>query len=217
MIDQVIALQIGTLAKVIQRLSENELTADEREAINEIVSQIPTRSDYKLHEQLAAIIQMLVSYPNGLNVLLGRVPPPGSEQINEMILLFSPSSGDLGVRVDGGTSIPQAERLIYSEEAFCAVIAVCGGWSHIAKVTQDYMKVFPNTWGIVMSHTRWCRSKITRMDGSVLEKVASMNCCSADGVRNVINKFPQELANAILASPRDGELILGSIKDYPAI
>jgi hypothetical protein len=198
-------------------LGEYEMTPDEKVAVDEIIKQTPTRTDYKLCEQLAAIIQMLISYPNGLSMLLGRVSPPDSEQINEMILSFSPAGNDLSVRVDGGVSIPQAERLVYTEEAFCAVIAVCGGWDHIIEAARAFMKVFPNTWAIIMDHTRWVRTKITRMDSSSLKKVADMHGCSVDTVRNVINAFPRELAEAILATPMNGEFELRSIEDYPAI
>jgi hypothetical protein len=198
-------------------LGEYEMTPDEKVAVDEIIKQTPTRTDYKLCEQLAAIIQMLISCPNGLSMLLGRVSPPDSEQINEMILSFSPAGNDLGVRVDGGQNIPQAERLIYTAEAFCAVISACGGWGHIVEAARGYMKVFPNEWAIIMDHTRWVKTKITRMDGSSLKKVADLHGCSVDAVRNAINSFPRELAEAILATPQDGEFNLRPVNGYPAI
>jgi hypothetical protein len=217
MIDQLIALQIGALANTIKRLHEEELTEDEVVAIAEIIEQIPTRSDYRLFEQLAAIIQMLMAYPKGLSILLGRVAPPTSEQIIEMILAFSPASADLGVRVDGGLNTPLAERLIYTEQTFFMIIADIGGWKHINDVTREYMALFPNTWAIIMDHTRWVRTKTTRIDGSSLKKVADAHGCSIETVRHHINSFPCELARAILASPQDGHLILGHVDSYPAI
>jgi hypothetical protein len=201
MIDQVIALQIGTLANIIKRIHEKDLEKDEASAIDAIIGQIPTRYDYRLFEQMEAIIQMLTSYPKGLSILLGRVLPPESEQINEMILMFAPAGADLGMRVDGGAPIPQAERVIYTEQTFSAVIADVGGWQHINEVSRGFMKVYPNTWNIVTDHTRWVKTKITRADGSSLKKVAEANGVSVETVRNTINLFPKELARAILASP----------------
>ena len=217
MIDQIIALQIGALAKAIKRILRRDLTDDELIAIDDIIEQIPTRTDYRLFEQLDAIIQMLMDYPKGLSMLLGRVPPPTTEEINEMILLFTPVSSPLGVRVEGGVRLPQAERLIYTEQAFSAVIAEVGGWSHINEVARGYIKVYPNAWNIVTDHIRWVKTKITRVDGLSLKKVAEANGCSVETVRNTINSFPQELAQAILASPQGNEFELGCVKGLSAI
>jgi hypothetical protein len=217
MIDQVIALQIGALANVIKRIHKSDLTPDELEAIEAILGQIPTRFDYRLFEQLEAIIQMTIAYPMGLNMLLGRTAPPTTEQINEMILMFTPAGADLGVRVDAGDVLPRAERLIYTEQSFSVIIAETGGWRHINEVARGYMKLYPNTWNIVADHARWVKTKITRTDGSSLRKVADANGCSIETVRNTINSFPLELARAIIASPLDGELDLRSIDEYPAI
>ncbi len=182
-----------------------------------MIAQTPLRSDYKLVEQLTAVIQMVTLCPNGLSMLLGRVSPPTSEQINEMILSFSPTRGDLGVRVEGGQSVPHAERLIYTEETFSAVVAVCGGWAHIADVAKGWMKMFPNGWGILVDHTRWVRTKTLRVDGSSLGKIAEIHGYSVDTVRNVITTFPRELAESVLASPVNGEFDLRDINGYPAI
>jgi hypothetical protein len=217
LIDQIIALQIGTLAKVAERLHGNDLSDDEKAAIKEIIAQIPTRTDYRLFEQLEAVIQMLIASPKGLSILLGRTPPPTTEQIGEMIMAFSSTSCDLGVRVDGGLVIPQAERLIYTEQSFNAIIAEVGGWKHINAVAKGYMKLYPNAWAIVMNHTRWVRTKISRIDGSSLKKVADAYQCSVETVRNTINSFPRELARAILASPVDDDFDLRALEDYPAV
>jgi hypothetical protein len=217
MIDQIFALQVGLLAGIIKRVHEESLTPEEKGGIEELLGQIPSRSDYKLSEQLSAIIQMITLYPTGLSMLLGRVNPPTSEQVNEMILAFTPTGGDLGVRVVGGASIPQAERLIYTEETFSEVIAVCGGWPHISDVARCWMKYNPNGWAVMMDHTRWVKTKITRIDGSTLKKVADAHGISVDTVRNTINSFPKELAEAILATPLEDKFDLRSINNYPAI
>jgi hypothetical protein len=70
---------------------------------------------------------------------------------------------------------------------------------------------------IFLEPLHWVKSKITRIDGSTLKKIAEINGCSIEGVRSTINSFPLELAKAILYSPRDGEFDLRPIEDYPAI
>jgi hypothetical protein len=216
--DSLIASQIALLAKTVKKIDRGyQLTQDENEALEDIISRAPTRSDYKLVEQLTAVIQMLASYPKGLSILLGRITPPSSEQISEMIFSFSPAGGDAGVRVDGGQSAPQAERMIYTEESFNAVVTVCGGWEHIADIAKGYIKMYPNAWGIVMDHARWVRTKITRIDGSSLKKIADIHGISVDAIRNTVISFPRELAEAILASPVNGNFDLRGVDDYPAI
>jgi hypothetical protein len=215
--DLYLALQIGTLAKAIKKINDGKLDAEVLSALDKIIEQTPTRSDYRLYEQLKAIIEMLVAYPKGLSILLGRVSPPTTEQINEMILMFEPAGPEIGVRVEGGKMIPKAERLIYTEQAFSAVIAETGGWPHINEVARGFMKAFPNTWHIVSSHTRWVKTKITRMDGSTMRKVAEINGCSIEGVRNTINSFPLELAKSILNSPLNGKFDMWPLEKHPAV
>jgi hypothetical protein len=215
--DLFIARQFGEIAKVIKRIHEKELEPGEAAVIDAIIEQTPARSEYRLFEQLEAIIRMLVAAPNGLSFLLGRMPPPTTGQINEMILMYSPPGDDLGTRVEGGLMTPQAERLIYTEETFSAAVEKAGGWPHIHGVSREHMKIYPNTWSIIMGHVRWVRTKITRADGSSLSKVADANGVSVETVRNVIRSFPLELAHAILASPREGEFDLTAPGDYPAV
>jgi hypothetical protein len=215
--DQYFALQVGAVAKIIKRLHKSALKDDELAEIDALIEQIPRRSDYRLIEQLAAVIQMMMFYPNGLNMLLGRVKPPAVEQINDIILVFTPAGNDLGTKVEGGSNIPYAERLIYTAETFSEVVAVCGGWAHIVEVTKSWLKVYPNSWGVVLDYTRWVKTKNTRIDGSVLKKIANLHGYSTTTVLNIINSFPRELADAILMSPRDGQFDLRAVDSYPAI
>jgi hypothetical protein len=215
--DQYFALQVGAMAKIIKRLHKAALKDDELAEIEAIIEQIPRRRDYRLIEQLAAVIKMLVTYPNGLNMLLGRVNPPSVEQINDIILAFTPPENDLGAKVDGGSNIPYAERLIYTAETFSEVVTVCGGWPHIVEVTKSWLKVYPNSWSVVLDYTRWVKTKNTRIDGSVLKKIAEIHGYSTTTVLNIIDSFPRELADAILMSPRDGQFDLRAVDSYPAI
>ena len=217
MADGIIAMQLGLIAGIVQRLHAEDLTPDETACLDEIVAQIPTRKDYALSEQLAEIVRMLVGFPKGINMLLGRIPPPTLEEVNEMILTFRPAGPDLGTRVDGGENIPTAERLIYTADTFTAVLQACGGWGHIAEVANGWIKVYPNTWAIVLDHARLVRTKVTRIDGSSVKKIAEAHGCSTDTIHNIIGAFPKELADAILCSPVGDTFELKGIDEYPAI
>ncbi|GHV50355.1 hypothetical protein FACS1894216_02400 [Synergistales bacterium] len=212
MIDSIFARQCGLMAKIITRLHEDALTPEEKRALEAVISQMPTKKDYALSEQLAAVIQMLMDYENGLSMLLGRVAPPDSAQIQDMINSFNPP-GELGVRVDGGQSTPLAERLIYTEETFNSVIARCGGWGHINKELNNWIKVRPNEWAIIRDHVRWVRIQSSRLSGSMLEKIARIHSCSTDTVSRLVSRFPRDIAYSITRSPADGVLTLRSTEE----
>lgn len=217
MVDGIIAMQMGLVAGILKRLHADDLTSDEKRCLDDMVAQIPTREDYTLVEQLAEIIRMLVGFPKGINMLLGRIPPPTLEEINEMILAFRSAGPDLGTRVDGGENIPTAERLIYTADTFTAVLEACGGWKHISVVANGWIKLSPNAWAIVLDHVRLVRTKVTRIDGSSVKKIADAHGCATDTIHNVVNVFPKELAAAILSSPIGDSFELKAVDEYPAI
>ena len=217
MIDALFAKQLSILAAVIEREFEGSLSDEEQEAIRAIIDQAPKGNSYRLSEQLASIIRMLMQYPRGLSILLGREAPPStSKEINDMIVSFTPAPEPIG-RVDGGQSIPLAERLIYTEETFRRVISECGGWKHIAGVVCGWMRMYPNNWAIIKDHVAWVEAASSRIDGSILDKLAKYHGCSTDTINRMVNKFPIELAEAILRSPIGDSFDLSDASEYKAV
>lgn len=97
--------------------------------------------------QVVAVLELFARYhPAGLGVLLGQVQPPSTQEIAEIIDAFS-GTGNLGVRISGGISIPDAERVLSITEAVTSIIDAIGGWDHIAAITRDLRNAYsPESW-----------------------------------------------------------------------
>ena len=158
-------------------------------------------SGYKLLEQLTAVIIMVMEYPRGLDVLMGKVPPPPAEDIAEMITSCS-SSNDLGVRISGGKFSSEAERILMSEESFTGIIDAVGGWEHVNTVTRDWAESYSNTWNIIVDHVKWVQGGFSRIDESQLSRIAEKYCITVDTICRKKREFPKVLARAILQTPK---------------
>ena len=157
-------------------------------------------SGYKLLEQLTAVIIMTMEYPRGLDVLMGKVPPPPAEDIAEMITTCS-SSSDLGVRISGGKFSSEAERILMSEESFTGIIDAVGGWEHVNAVIRDWAENYSPTWNIIVDHVRWVQDSYSRVDQSQLRRIATKHCTTIETVCRKKREFPKVLARAILQTP----------------
>ena len=92
--------------------------------------------------QVVAVLELFARFhPDGLGLLLGNGREPDGMEIAEMISSLSPQSG-LGIRVMGGRSIPEAERIITMPETVCEVINAIGGWDYIHKITREVSEDF---------------------------------------------------------------------------
>lgn len=160
-------------------------------------------SGYKLAEQLTIAIDLLVShYPQGLSVLLGQVEPPTSQDIAELVASFS-GGDDLGIRVGGGESVPEAERMLSTAERFFDVIERAGGWDHISSVVRDWSMHYSATWAIIVDHVCWVQGGFSRVDVSQLERIAKKHATTVDTVCRKKREFPSVIARAILRVPKD--------------
>lgn len=178
-------------------------------------------SGYGLIEQLTAVVKFLMDYPQGLSMLLGRVPPPSCEDIEAMIETARPASEqtlDLAgnpLRVDGGgTASFEADRRIDGEERWNRIIERAGGWEHIYTVTRDWTRCYPSSWAVIVDHVRTARS---RVDFVTMEAIAKRHGVSHDWVCKTVQEFPQRLATYILNTPIDGEFELSATVDRQAV
>jgi hypothetical protein len=144
-------------------------------------------------------------------MLLGTVPPPVCDEINEMLdTVRYPSEPTLDlagypVRVDGGRDFIEADAWIDSAAMFDRVIDRAGGWKKINTVTLGWSRLYPKYWRIVMDRAVWMASCPGRLDGRVLKKIADKNRVSESMVSKTTNLFPQRLATAILNTVDEGE------------
>jgi hypothetical protein len=165
----------------------------------------------KLIVQLTSAIRLIAEYPQGLSMLLGTVPPPGCEEINEMLDTVrypqEPTLDPSGypVRVDGGGDFIEPEAWIDNAAMFDRIIERAGGWKKINTVTLGWSRLYPKYWRIVIDRAAWMASCPGRLDGRVLKKIADKNRVSESTVSKTMSLFPRRLATAILNTVGEGE------------
>lgn len=154
---------------------------------------------FALVEQLTSLITYLLSYPGGLNILLGKIPPPDADDIHAMLETAWSAGKDPGVRISKSRNrIMEAERRILDEEDFNKIIERAGGWEHIHAVTAEWREAYLPSWRLIVDTMRWTTS---RVDGMSQQMIADRHAVSRDWVSKTIREFPQRLAVAILNTP----------------
>lgn len=178
-------------------------------------------SGYGLIEQLTAVVKYLMDYPQGLSMLLGRVPPPSCEDIEAMIETARRAAEKTldkagnPMRVDGGApEVSEADRLLDSEDRWNRIIERAGGWEHIYEVVRDWKKCYPARWAFIADCIRTERS---RVDGVCFDSIIQRHGVGRDWAYRTIQEFPQRLATYILATPIEGDFELSSSDDRRAV
>lgn len=157
---------------------------------------------WQIKNGLRALILLITrAHPMGFRVLLGECSPPDSEEIHNMLSALRDDI-DPEMRVDGGgQGVPEAIRLLESEEKFNVVVECAGGWEHINNVCTEWARHYSPTWKILIEHSQWATNGFTRIDDSQIQKIANDNGVSRDTVWRRVREFPGELARAILIQP----------------
>jgi hypothetical protein len=170
-----------------------------------------------LIEQLTSAIRLITEYPRGLSMLLGTVPPPGCEEINEMLETVRPPSGQVldpagnPIRISGGEDFIEADARIDGAEMFDRIIGRAGGWAHINESVAGWKEHHPRKWAIFADYVIWVNGTVKNIDGSQLKRVADKHGVGHNTVSKVAQEFPQYLATAILYSTGKEEFRLEDV------
>lgn len=106
----------------------------------------------RAEQDLIWLIELFLErHSGGLYILLGTVPLPDSAEIAEMI--HNCSSVDLGVRVQGGESVPEAQRIVEAVDRVYRAIALAGGIERINKVFCEFKHDAPSDFALLRDHT----------------------------------------------------------------
>lgn len=97
---------------------------------------------------------ILAFFDDGIAIMLGAVAAPSIEEIYS---IMQPSPPDLGVRVDGGSSTPLAERRLMAIAPIEDILNKAGGWSAIWEATRDYKSVYPEQWKLIEAYALFMR------------------------------------------------------------
>lgn len=88
-------------------------------------------------------LKIVLSFDDGIAILLGTAPVPASEEIYHAIRV---PRNDCGVRIDGGRGIYAAEVIIMAIEPFEEIVDGLGGWARIHALTQSFRAENPRMW-----------------------------------------------------------------------
>lgn len=94
-------------------------------------------------EKTVEFLDMILSFENGVAILLGVEPIPSVE---EMYNAVKTPQADCGVRVDGGASVFMAEAMLMAVEPIEATVQSLGGWDNIWQLTLKYREEYPQMW-----------------------------------------------------------------------
>ncbi|MBQ9882004.1 MAG: hypothetical protein IJM42_05285 [Synergistes sp.] len=88
-------------------------------------------------------LKTILSFDDGIAILLGAAPVPSSEEIFQTIRV---PAEDCGVRVDGGSSVCAAEAIVMAVEPFDDVVSQLGGWPKINEIVCSFRDENPGMW-----------------------------------------------------------------------
>ena len=172
-----------------------------------MIEQRYVMTGYDLVSELEHVINLILAYPQGLSILLGKVDAPESSAI---VLAFPPASYDnLGIR---GQFVPEAERVAVESDRLDKIIKQAGGWSHITGSVQKWRERHRTDWSMMAMHISYVRSKKRSLDGPTLEKIANMYDTTKERVCRARKNFAWTIADFVLYAPIDDDLEEGERK-----
>ena len=105
-------------------------------------------------EKTIEFLETILSFENGVAVLLGVAPIPSVE---DMYNALKKPQADCGVRVDGGASVDMAEAMLMTVEPIEATVQSLGGWENIWRLTEKYREEYPQMWNKLVPLTSMLR------------------------------------------------------------
>lgn len=151
-----------------------------------------------LIDKLADFIDLILRRePNGLAILLGKVPPLTREELYDLGQTYQP---DCGVRVQGGKGIPAAEGIIISAERFERLIDEIGGWDRIHRAISTYSEKYPDGWELLEEHALFVQPGGIVHDGKggMMQQIAQKHDVTARTIRNRRNTILTIIARFVI-------------------
>jgi hypothetical protein len=119
---------------------------------------------WDIEDRLVELLELLLrTHPYPIRVLLGEMEPPS---VLDLVASDGRPGADLGVRVDGGEKIPEAERLVERAAPFDQALEAVGGWDGIVRSVKELKEFEPELWEQFAACVRWVRPKRGRYSGA---------------------------------------------------
>ena len=163
---------------------------------------VKNMTSWDIQVRLENLIDMLIDcHPEGFAVLLGEVPPPNGSEILKMSRAAARDEND-NVKKSTPDMTVEAERIVWSEEAFNYIVKRAYGWPHINETSKGYKDANSKLWAVVTDHARFVGNSASRV-GSQLGYVSIRHGLAPDTVTRYRREFPMRLSRAILCPPAD--------------
>lgn len=143
----------------------------------------------------AIILFLLSTHPAGLAVLSGKCEYPSPDELNEM-LACSKSKTDLGVKVQGGKKVPEAQLKVEAlerQKGFFDVLEKHGGRARMAEVILRYAETYPKEYQILLELGN--RGKFGSLS---LEVIANKHNMDSKTLRNLRDRIIEEIAMGVV-------------------
>lgn len=162
---------------------------------------------WSLMDRLVDLLELVLRYhPAPLRVLLDPDFIPSPEEVGPLLSAANPRE-DLGVRVDGGDAVYEAERRLVRFEGVEETILRAGGWPHIAAAIRLYRDFAPTEWALLADYVRYGirpGGAVRNGDGGRLARVAALHGVSPETVTERRRRIPVEIARGILSEAPEG-------------
>jgi hypothetical protein len=166
---------------------------------------------WTLRDRLVEVLELLLCHhPAPFRVLADPDWEPTADEVIPMLDDARPRA-DLGVRVDGGESVAEAQRICERYDQVEEVIRRVGGWPHVVRCVRDYRESCREEWALLVVYRRMMPRPGREMrmgDGGRLAKVAERLGIGPDTVLRRRETIVAEIAGGILAETPDGCLRL---------
>ena len=129
-------------------------------------------------EKTIEFLETILSFENGVAILLGAAPVPTVEEIYNSV---KTPQADCGVRVDGGASVFMAEAMLMAAEPIEMTIPNLGGWENIWRLTLKYREAYPQMWDKLVPLASMLRPGGIIRDGE--GGMSAVLSCRFDGVK----------------------------------
>jgi hypothetical protein len=151
---------------------------------------------HQLIDDLERVLKLILAYPQGLSILLGRVSPPLSLSL---LSAFPARTYDsMGIH---SSQRPYEERLTEMSAWVDGVIEQAGGWEHITRCVRLWRNEHRDTWNMVAEHMRNVAPRSGFAEARALRQIADKYGVSERTVSRRRRLFARLLAGSVLDIP----------------
>lgn len=147
-------------------------------------------------------------HSGGLHILVGAAPLPNSTELEAM--MRNSVSYDIGIRVQGGESLAEEQRVVEAVERVYRALALAGGIERINAVFREFKKAAPSDFALLRDHTAMVKpGRPFRLQGRGARILADRWHMHPDTLRKARNFIVARLAQRLAYRDEEGLVLSG--------